>query len=206
MFKFRDLLFTPKCVSCGSLGHDLCTPCLLQTKPFLGRSISNCTKVYCASPYSGWVKDVLIEYKNGNKNFGSVIAQLLVRTLDFAKLESSRTVIPIPSSQMKIADRGFDTISQVCRELKRVRPEIQALGSCLTLRHLVQDQVGLSFAERQANMSSAFRATRPVVGDVILIDDVVTTGATLMNAAKALKIAGAKRVYCITLCGTPNSR
>jgi len=74
------------------------------------------------------------------------------------------------------------------------------------LRHLVQDQVGLSFTERQANMSSAFRANRPVVGDVILIDDVVTTGATLMNAAKALKIAGAKRVYCITLCGTPNSR
>ena len=107
---------------------------------------------------------------------------------------------------MKIADRGFDTMSQVCRELKRMRPEIQVVGSCLTLHHLVQDQVGLSLAERQANMSSAFRATRPIVGDVILIDDVVTTGATLMNAAKALKIAGAKRVYCITLCGTPNSR
>jgi ComF family protein len=148
----------------------------------------------------------LIEYKNGNKNFGSVIAQLLVRTLDFAKVDSCRTVIPIPSSQLKIADRGFDTMLQVCRELKRVRPELQVVGNCLTLRHLVQDQVGLSFTERQANMSSAFRANRPVVGDVILIDDVVTTGATLMNAAKALKIAGAKRVYCITLCGTPNSR
>lgn len=206
MFNFRDLLFTPKCVSCGSLGQDLCTQCLSQTKPFLGKSISNCTKVYSASQYSGWVKDVLIDYKNGNKNSGSVIAQLLVATLDFAKLDSCRTVIPIPSSQLKKTERGFDTMAQVCREMKLVRREIQVVRDSLTLRHLVQDQVGLTFAQRQANMSSAFRATRPIVGDVILIDDVVTTGATLMNAAKALKIAGAKRVYCITLCGTPDSR
>ena len=76
----------------------------------------------------------------------------------------------------------------------------------LYLRREVQDQVGLTARERAANLAGAFTARQRFSGTVVIVDDVVTTGATLTNAAKALRIAGAQSIFAITLCGSPDAR
>jgi predicted amidophosphoribosyltransferase len=65
------------------------------------------------------------------------------------------------------------------------------------------DQVGLNAAQRQTNLAGAFGARKIISGTVLLVDDVVTTGATLNSAARALRFAGAQRILAVALCGTP---
>lgn len=76
----------------------------------------------------------------------------------------------------------------------------------LFLRRIVLDQVGLTAAQRHSNLEGAFGTRRTVNGTVVLVDDVVTTGATLNSAARILKFAGSQRVFAVTLCGSPKSR
>ena len=88
----------------------------------------------------------------------------------------------------------------------KLNVELQVFRDVLQLKREVRDQVGLSARERQENLSDAFATTKRLSGSVLIVDDVVTTGATIVNAAKALRIAGAQTIYALTLCGSPDSR
>ena len=65
-----------------------------------------------------------------------------------------------------------------------------------------KDQVELSAAQRRANVAGAYRASEPLRGKVLLIDDVFTTGATMSACAATLVRAGAKEVHALSLCRT----
>ncbi len=86
------------------------------------------------------------------------------------------------------------------------KKELQVCQGALYLNREVKDQVGLSARERQTNLAGAFAARQRFSGTVLIVDDVVTTGATLTNAANALRIAGAQSIFALTLCGSPNNR
>lgn len=75
-------------------------------------------------------------------------------------------------------------------------------GFAETLRAVraTRDQVELSATERQGNVRGAFRAERRARGRVLLVDDVLTTGATLSEGARVLKDAGAQEVHALCLC------
>jgi predicted amidophosphoribosyltransferase len=116
------------------------------------------------------------------------------------------TLIPIPSSPQKIKERGYDSIANLCMKVIKEKRSIALDDSNLFLRRPVVDQVGLSAAQRHANLEGAFGVHRSINGTVVIVDDVVTTGATLNSAARVLKIAGAQRVFALALCGTPKTR
>lgn len=116
------------------------------------------------------------------------------------------TMIPIPSSPQKIKERGYDSIVNLCMNMIKERRSITLDDSNLFLRRSVVDQVGLSAAQRHANLEGAFGVHTPINGTVVIVDDVVTTGATLNSAARALKMAGAQRVFALALCGTAKTR
>ncbi|MDP9456536.1 MAG: hypothetical protein M3Q60_12345 [Actinomycetota bacterium] len=65
-----------------------------------------------------------------------------------------------------------------------------------------RDQVELTAASRRENVAGAFEARGPIAGRVLLVDDVMTTGATLDECARVLKTSGAGEVYALTLCRT----
>jgi len=135
-----------------------------------------------------------------------LLAQVLGRTLDRLDVIRNLTLIPVPSSQQKIIERGFDSIANLCTNMIRERESLTLDTSNLFLRRSVVDQVGLTALQRQENLEGAFGTRRVISGTVVIVDDVITTGATMNSAARALKFAGAQRVFALALCGTPKTR
>lgn len=185
---------------------DFCLSCVESVKPFRARDLSEIEKCFCAGEYSGWLRDSLISYKNGDAKYTELLSHLLGKTLERFIAPENLTLIPIPSSPQKVRERGFDSITVLCVNVVRGSHSINMDASNLFLRRAVVDQVGLTAIQRQENLSGAFGVRRGINGTVVIVDDVITTGATLNSAAKALKHAGAQRVFALALCGTPKTR
>lgn len=111
-------------------------------------------------------------------------------------------VVPVPLHRARLRERGFDQAGLLARA---VADEIGAKTHSRALRRLrdTPRQIGLSRRERRRNLSGAFAARRSVPPCVWLVDDVATTGATLCEAARALRRAGARRVVAICAAHTP---
>ena len=202
----KQLIFTPKCLICQRLGVEFCLSCIEKVRPFRASDLSEIEAGFCAGEYSGWLRDCIISYKNGEAKYAALLSQLLSMTLEKLASSPNLTLIPIPSSQQKIKERGFDSVANLCAKLPIVSKGVRLDTSNLYLRRAVADQVGLSAAQRQVNLAGAFGVRRVVSGTVVVVDDVITTGATINSAAKALKFAGAQRVLALALCGTPRIR
>lgn len=202
----KQLVFTPRCLICTKLGVDFCISCIERIRPFRARDLSEIEVCFCAGEYSGWLRDSVICYKNGDARYSKLLAQLLSRTLDRLEVTQNLTLVPVPSSRQKISERGFDSMANLCAKLSRERESLNFDTSNLFLRRTVVDQVGLSALQRQENLDGAFGTRWAINGNVVIVDDVITTGATMNTAAKALKYAGAQRVFGLALCGTPKTR
>ena len=117
---------------------------------------------------------------------------------DFSDLDIA--LVPIPSSLLSKRRRGrgfiIDIVGQIAQQTSL--PVINALE----LARPVRDQSGLHSAQRAKNMNGAMRLRAGVIprADLVLIDDVVTTGATLREAARALTAAGCHVVGSVTAC------
>ena len=202
----KQLVFTPRCLVCSRLGVEYCVTCIATIKPFRARDLSEVESCFCSGEYSGWLRDSIINYKNGDSRYTEMLSQILFNTFDKFFGTETLALIPIPSSQQKVRERGFDSVSNLCGRIARDNQSIDLDDSNLFLRRQVIDQVGLSAAQRHNNLEGAFGARRAVHGTVVVVDDVITTGATLNSAAKALKFAGAQRIFALALCGTPKTR
>jgi len=113
------------------------------------------------------------------------------------------TVVPMPSSAVKVSTRGFDTINLLVRECMKLQAHgFGFAGDALVTVREVVDQVGLSAAARQENVANSMQARQAISGNVLVVDDVITTGSTMREAARVLNLAGAKKVFGISLCGS----
>lgn len=202
----KQLLFTPKCFICGRLGFSFCISCLEQINPFQARDLTEIQSCFAVGEYAGWLREGIIGYKNGNATYSEALSTLLGTALETFFWDDSVTLVPIPSSFQKIQERGFDSMTRVCREVVKENSRFQLDSSILYLRREVADQVGLSKPLRIANLEGAFGVRKNINGTFVLVDDVISTGATLNSAARSLKLAGAQRLFAVTLCGIPKTR
>src|SRR6185503_15065003 len=98
-------------------------------------------------------------------------------------------VVAVPLSRERLRRRGYNQAVEIARHLGKVE-----LGLCERTREAAP-QTGLPFDERSRNVRGAFRCTRALPGaSVAVVDDVMTTGATLEELARTLKASGAARV------------
>lgn len=117
-------------------------------------------------------------------------------------------VVPIPLHKSKHARRGFNQARALAKEalvwLRRTEPEWRLTLAASTLMRLraTESQAGLTPHQRRANVRGAFSVSDPHVVDskhILLVDDILTTGATARAAAQALVRAGAASVWVVTL-------
>ncbi len=153
--------------------------------------------------YEGELRELIHLFKYGNVTMlAGPLGRLLARTMP----ENSRfdVVIPMPLHWRKRWQRGFNQAELLAAEIGR-RTNVPVRNALRRVRNTAS-QAGLTSSKRRRNVSGAFQASRGVKmrtvlngASVLLIDDVVTTGATAASCARALKRAGARQVTLLTL-------
>lgn len=201
-----DLLFPPKCVLCGRLLQkqetDLCLECF-YTMPESDRVRKIAGTSGCIAPlrYQGTVQEAVIRYKFAGKSYyAPAFGKLLCKRIEATDAE---LVTWIPVSARRRFERGYDQAELLAKEAAAYfgLPCVRTLRK----RHTKKQSRMASAAERTANIAGAFTPLHPenfVNKRILLIDDVCTTGATLAEAVRTLKTAGAEQISCAALAIT----
>lgn len=199
------------CFSCGNERNILCVACFEMTfdealevcflcnKPTVqSRVCSACRRltdlecVWIAGPYEGVAKQLIRSYKFERVRAAyKPLATAIANTLPYLE---DVTVVPIPTASVRVRQRGYDQSVLLARELAAQRGWHYA--QMLYRRHSLR-QVGSSRSVRLQQAQSAFEvrhAERVRGKHVLLVDDVTTSGATLLAAARQIVQAGAVRV------------
>jgi ComF family protein len=135
-------------------------------------------------------------------SLGEVLARPLVQLL--AQLQwKFDLVTPVPVGVARRAERGYNQAAFLARPLA-LRRGIKYQPRALKKIRETRSQVGLTYSQRLENVADAFCSDSNLVGNriILVVDDVTTSGATMVSCAKALLIAGAKSVFGLTLART----
>jgi len=128
---------------------------------------------------------------------------MLARSIAELLSGTAPLIVPVPLHKSRRHARGFNQSELIARAAVRSLPQrLEVLEGALIRQRDTISQVGLSREERIQNVRDAFRVAQPsrVKGrDILLVDDVMTTGTTLSECARLLKEAGAERVWAATV-------
>ena len=190
----------PRCLRCAlpvTGGATQCGECLRQPPP-----LDACI---CAVAYAYPWSDCIAHYKfRQQPGWARSLAELL-RHAPWVEpaLERCDLVLPMPLSHRRLRERGFNQALEIARRLAPAKTDARVL---LRIRDTAP-QLALSAAERTRNVRNAFalepaRAPGLRGRDVVLVDDVMTSGASLFAAARTLREAGVLRITAVVLART----
>jgi ComF family protein len=179
-----------------------CPICRRMERPFM--------RAVAYGSYDGGLRELihLLKY-NGVRPAAGVLGRMLAEAV--AKLQASFEqpevlVIPVPLYKGKRRQRGFNQAELIARTAAKVYPERLRIADNLLLRtRETQSQIGLTSHQRRENMRGAFAVAgaAEVTGrEVLLVDDVYTTGTTVTECARVLRRAGAAQVWVATVART----
>lgn len=204
-----DLLFPPRCVFCGKIlntyNHGICNNCektLPRTKN--GGAHNGDFFTICVSPlvYTGNVRKSMLKYKfKDEKGYSRAYGRLLADCIRENLTERYDIITWVPLSEKRLKKRGYDQamllamaacnyLEDVPVELLKKHTEIPAQSSVAGVE------------KRRANVSGVYTVTDEYLirgKRILLIDDITTTGATLSECARTLRLFGAADVVCATL-------
>lgn len=123
----------------------------------------------------------------------AVCRELVLRAASRLQDPAADWIVPIPLHPRRQQERGFSPAARLAHSLARARG-LPLAADALLRRRATPSQTGLSRAARRRNVAGAFALRRPLGGRIWLVDDVVTTGSTLAEAARTLRAGGAEAV------------
>ncbi|MFH1149511.1 MAG: double zinc ribbon domain-containing protein [Actinomycetota bacterium] len=201
LLEIVDLFYPASCAACGARAPEgLCPACRsalaarssVERPPGLGSTVSGWEGLRAAGPYSGAIRDMVLGLKSGKSMYAGPLAALMVAAAgNNPAFVVPRAVVPVPSTRHKVARRGYNPASLLAGGVASLlkRPLLEAL--VMTRKTLDQDATPGHL--RAGNVAGAFAVTRgmEIRGEVLLVDDVLTTGATAEACREALIEAGA---------------
>jgi predicted amidophosphoribosyltransferase len=211
-----DALLPRVCGGCGAAGSGWCHACdtaLRTDGPGSLAAIWNrptgVPPVHVAGRYAGPLRAGLLSYKErGRRDLAPVLGAALGGAVEHARASAFAAtgvvLVPIPPSRAGLRERGFDHVGTLVRSA----PGLPLPFALLRWRRQVADQGGLDRAHRAANLTGALVVSPAAArrwspgAAVVLVDDVVTTGATLGEAARACAVAGIDVVGAAALLAT----
>jgi competence protein ComFC len=215
-----DWLFPPVCAGCNRNGFRWCPDCQLQVIPIPEPACQACgLPLYrpglcptCNDSYppfdslrswavfEGPIRHALhsLKYRR-NVALGDALARNLVEYVKKLGWQVD-LVVPVPLGRQRMKDRGYNQAGLLAMPVAIIQNWQYSPNALIRVRE-TRSQVGLTETERKENISNAFRADPArVSGKVILLmDDIATTGSTLAACSDAMRNAGAKTVYALTL-------
>ena len=224
-----SLLFPSKCISCSSpIGNEeeeekICIPCSEFLRARLVTSNRGSLKVFAGGKYSMQMAHIVLAAKENNQIAArKILATNLTLSLQHVSIQMAKNekinsrrilLIPIPSRKTSDRKRGFSHIQLLISEfqLSNLDSNLEILN-CLSHTRRIQDQSTLNLIEREVNMRGAFfikKTFYPQIRSAItsntamfLVDDLVTTGATVQAANSALLRLGARVDGVLASCAT----
>ena len=205
-----DLVFTPRCVECGEEGAYMCPTCLAAVEPepsaFEIGAGAAAIEAHAVYRFEGAARKAVHQLKyQGVTALAPPLGRLMAARLP--QRSASMVVAPIPLHRSRLRERGYNQAELLAKEVGR------RTGALVTTRLLSRTQAtppqaqARSVDARLVAVRGAFQAAPEAAGaDVLLIDDVCTTGSTLAACADALLRAGAARVAALTFAREPGPR
>lgn len=200
---FVELVLPRRCAGCGKVGERLCRQCrklLAQPPRRIAPKADVLAPVYACGGYGGPHREVILEMKERNNRairpYIAAVLRAAVETLQARGEFSHRlTLVPAPTRARSARLRGGDPITQLCTASGF--PTWQAVR----LASAMPDQSGLNRDDRLHNVRGNVQLVRPVPrgAEVVVVDDVITTGATLAATVDTLTYAGADVAGCVVL-------
>lgn len=197
-----DAALQPKvsgyCPACGQPDADhaaprLCAQCQAESPPW--------DTVHFWGVYDGLLENLLLGFKFGaTLNRQALLGDLATLALGYRQESRARLVVPVPLHGRRLRWRGFNQSLELSRAVAR-KHGLRLCPIALTRARYTTPQVNLRRAQRLTNLHAAFCADASVVKgqNVLLVDDVMTTGSTVRECSRTLLDAGALRVEVLVL-------
>jgi ComF family protein len=196
-----DIMFPPRCVHCQRIGVLLCRSCI--------KSILPAPQTGTAVIAAGTIKDPILSaaihaFKYCNlRQLAEPLAMLMARQAASTNIWSSNPLlVPVPLHPGRLRERGYNQAELLADQLAKMAA-MKMAPDILVRTHDTSSQVKTrSRQERLENMIGAFICVQPEMvrgRDIVIIDDVCTTGATLDACGQALKNAGARKITALAV-------
>lgn len=208
----KNLLFPPKCIFCNEIldiknEEFICSDCPSKI-PFLNEEIPLSPgdfydRIICLFRYKGIVKKAITRYKFHNKiSYYRVFARLLADKIkNTEELPNIDVILSVPLHKKKEQKRGYNQAYLITKELGKLL-EIEEKSYVLKRIKNTESQSHLPKYKRQSNVKGAFLVVHPskIEGkNILLIDDIMTTGSTLNECSRVLKEVGAEKIFVAVL-------
>lgn len=212
--RMMELIFPPKCILCGKVLEqgqvDLCSECRIHGPEcqISKRKLTFLDSWLALWHYEGSVRRSLLRYKFYGKRhyalgYGRLLAMKVLREYE-GKFD---LVSWVPVSRWRRLRRGYDQVEllakAVCTELG-----MEPVKCLRKIRHTPPQSGIKGQAQRRANVLGAYQAVAPEAfrdKRILLLDDIITTGATVEECARVLLTAGAKEVRCAAVAAANNN-
>ena len=194
-----DVLAPTRCAGCALHGNELCDACRrsLSALPRVRRCAARgAPAIIALGAHDGLLRACVLALKfDRARRVGAVLGGMLARKLDDAA--GFNVIVPVPLDRHALGERGYNQAEEIARGVAAATGRPLA-SAALHRRHRAARQASLDSKQREANVERAFAAgaqsAAVAANSVLLVDDVVTTGATMRACATVLRSSGAARV------------
>nr|VFJ96620.1 MAG: comF family protein [Candidatus Kentron sp. LFY] len=193
----HDLPRTPaSCPVCGRFvpGSEICPACLRRKQPF--------TRTWAAFRYASPISHLVVLMKfRGNLAAAEILSNLLAEYLIEVRAPKPDVIIPVPLHTARLRERGFNQAVELSRGIAD-RWRIPVRTDVVIRRRATLPQTDLDRAARRRNVHKAFAVNAPISGveHVAIVDDVMTSGATVTEVARLIEGGGVPRVDVWCCC------